>query len=136
MPRLPRRSNSDKIAFASACPSSGSVPPPSSSMSARLFASARARMPMILLIWEENVDRFSSIDCASPISQKIDAKTETSVPSAAGRNRPQHAIMQNSPHIFSVTVLPPVFGPEINKKRSLPPKASETGIAVFGSRSG
>ena len=117
MPRQPRESKKEMIARAMAWPSSGSVPPPSSSMSTRLSAPARCVMPMMFLMWEEKVERFSSMDCASPMSQNTSWNTATSVPSAAGRKMPHAAIRQKRPHIFSVTVLPPVLGPETSSMR-------------------
>ena len=54
----------------------------------------------------------------------------------AGKKKPHAAIIQNSPTIFRVTVLPPVFGPLINKKRYSSPKDRVTGTTFFGSIKG
>ena len=72
---------------------------------------------MTFLMCEEKVERFSSIDCASPISQNTRENTATSLHSAAGIKIPHAAIRQNKPHILSVTVLPPVLGPETSNMR-------------------
>ena len=48
--------------------SSGSVPAPSSSKRIRLFRSASARMETMFRMCAENVDRFCSMLCSSPMS--------------------------------------------------------------------
>ena len=93
-------------------------------------------MEMTFLMCDEKVERLSSMDCASPMSQNTCEKTESTVPSAAGTNSPHAAIRQNNPHILRVTVLPPVFGPETSRKRQVLPSESETGTAVLRSSSG
>ena len=58
----------------------------------------------------EKVERFCSIDCASPMSARKARKTgSTSL--SAGTGTPACAIIASSPAVFSATVLPPVFGP-------------------------
>ena len=65
----------------------------------------------------ENVLRLASIDCSSPMSAKIDRKTGSREPSAAGMRSPACAISASSPAVLSATVLPPVFGPVIEQHR-------------------
>ena len=55
-------------ATASAEPSSGSVAEPSSSSSTSESAVASRAMRSTLTTWAEKLDRFDSIDCASPMS--------------------------------------------------------------------
>ena len=66
--RQPVSSRRSMIAWASAEPSSGSVPAPSSSRSTRLFGPADARMPMMFVMWLLNVDSDCSMLCSSPMS--------------------------------------------------------------------
>ena len=136
MPRQPLRSRSVSTARASAAPSSGSVPPPGSSMSTRDFSVAPSKISFRWATCDENVERFSSMDWLSPTSHQTLSKTASRVPSAAGTNSPHAAIRQNSPHILSVTVLPPVLAPLINRMRYSPPTESVTGTAFLASRSG
>ena len=107
------------IATASAAPSSGSVPSPTSSKSTSersfMFDVMRARF----FTCAENVLNDCVMLCESPISQNISSKTLISLPSSAGINIPHIVINANSPTVLSATVFPPVFGPDISKIRSL-----------------
>ena len=60
----------------------------------------------------ENVDKDCSMLCSSPMSEKTPSNIEIE-DVFAGINKPDAAIKTNKPTIFSVTVLPPVFGPVI-----------------------
>ena len=59
------------------------------------------------------MERDCSIDCSSPMSAYALSNTDISLPMSAGMNMPLWVISTNSPTVFSVTVLPPVFGPVI-----------------------
>ena len=98
------------MATASAAPSSGSVDEPNSSSSTREDESASCEMRSRLVMWAEKVERFCSIDCASPISAR-NASKRGKTASAAGTGIPAWAIMPSSPVVLSATVLPPVLGP-------------------------
>ena len=67
----------DEIAIASAAPSVGSVPAPSSSNRNRESASAFARMETMEVMWEEKVLKLCSMLCSSPISAKTSVKTDS-----------------------------------------------------------
>ena len=98
------------MATASAAPSSGSVAEPSSSSSTREEESASCEMRSRLLMCAEKVERFCSIDCASPMSAR-NASQSGKTASAAGTGIPAWAIIPSSPVVLSATVLPPVLGP-------------------------
>ena len=71
-----------------------------------------------------------------PMSAKMSSKTASSVPYSAGICKPDCAISVNRPVVFSVTVLPPVFGPVIiSVVKSLPSRIS-SGTTFCGSISG
>ena len=55
----------ESLPFLGICPSSQLV------NQDQTFGIASRVIPMIFLMCEEKVERFSSMDCASPISQKI-----------------------------------------------------------------
>ena len=65
----------------------------------------------------ENVLRFSSIDCSSPISHKMSCISPISVPRSQGQGKPASAMHTSNPVVFSATVLPPIFGPVITMVR-------------------
>ena len=65
--------------MASAAPSVGSVPAPSSSKSTRERSSAWFQKDTMFVIWEEKVLRLCSMLCSSPISAKTSVKTESSI---------------------------------------------------------
>ncbi len=98
------------MATASAAPSSGSVAEPSSSSRTREDESANCEMRSRLVMWAEKVERFCSIDCASPMSAR-NASKRGNTASPAGTGIPAWAIMPSSPAVLSATVLPPVLGP-------------------------
>ena len=104
------------MAMASAAPSVGSVPAPSSSNRAKERELTWPRMSTMLVIWEEKVERLCSMDCSSPMSANTSSNTESSVPSSAGTCRPACIISVNRPTVLSVTVLPPVLGPVITRE--------------------
>ena len=97
--------------MASAAPSVGSVPEPSSSKSTRDLPLMFFRINTILDMCDENVDRLSSMLCSSPISASTLSKTQTSEPLSAGIGSPAIVIRTRSPHVLRDTVLPPVLGP-------------------------
>ena len=86
--RPPLATYASRKATARALPSSGSVAPPISSISASDPGPASARIPARVSIEEENVERSERIACASPISVRIERKTGTRVPAAAGIGNP------------------------------------------------
>ncbi len=104
------------MAIASAAPSVGSVPAPSSSKRHREFSSAFFRMETILVIWEEKVLRLCSMLCSSPISAKTSVNRDSSERSRAGIWSPAWPIRVKSPTVFSETVLPPVLGPVTTRR--------------------
>ena len=76
------------MAMASAAPSTGSVPAPSSSNKIRLSSSACRRISTVLDMWAEKVDRLCSMDCSSPTSARIRSNTRTVEPLSAGMCKP------------------------------------------------
>ena len=70
--------------MASAAPSVGSVPAPSSSKSARERGVTFCRIWTMLTMCEEKVESDCSMDCSSPMSANTSSKTASSVPSMAG----------------------------------------------------
>ncbi len=125
---LPR--SSSKIAVASAAPSTGSVPAPSSSKSTRLFSSASEIIFIIFFICAEKVESDCSMLCSSPMSASTLPKTDTSLFSSAGIKRPHMAIRVKRPIVFSVTVLPPVLGPVITSVSKLVPSSMSVGTTL------
>ena len=126
---------SSRIASPSAAPSCGSVPAPSSSSSINESASASLRIETMFPMWEENVERFCSIDCSSPMSLRTFAAIASSESGEAGMGMTDWVISVNSPIVFKVTVFPPVLGPVITVIRVWPPRESEIGTTLFsGSR--
>ena len=74
----------------------------------------------------ENVDSSASIDCASPISAR-NAVNTGKLAASAGTGIPACAIIASSAVVFSVTVLPPVFGPLIISCRASAVSSSVSG---------
>ena len=109
----PRCSKSCSKDCASAEPSSGSVPAPISSRSTNECAFTVARIRVMFPMWDENVERFCSIDCSSPISAKIPLKIGSVAPAFTGSCSPHADIRVSSPMVFNATVFPPVLGPVI-----------------------
>ena len=93
-----------------------------------------SRIETRLRTWPENVERLIAIDCSSPMSARTWSNTGSSTWSAGGRS-PHWCSSAASPSVFSATVLPPVFGPEMTTARSSPGSRS-IGTAVAGSSSG
>ena len=122
--------------MASAAPSTGSVPAPSSSNRIRLFSSASFSISTVLAMCAEKVDRLCSMLCSSPTSASTRSNTCTALWSPAGMCRPHWAIRHSSPRVFSVTVLPPVLGPVMTSVSYAPPSATVTGTALAGSSRG
>ena len=104
-------------AWASAEPSVGSVPAPSSSSSTRQPGPASSTMRTIERMWPEKVDSDWAIDCSSPMSAKTSRKIGSRDPGAAGTCRPDWCISASRPSVRSATVLPPVFGPVMTSAR-------------------
>src|ERR1051326_6995856 len=98
-------------AAASAAPSSGSVPDPSSSSSTSERSVALSSTRLRRTRYAEKVERCSSSDWSSPMSTWKASTIGMIVPSAAGTGRPLIAIATRMPVVFSATVLPPAFGP-------------------------
>ena len=72
------------MAVASAAPSTGSVPAPSSSKRTRHSSSASFNIDTVFTIWDENVLRLCSILCSSPMSAYTSLKILRLEPSKAG----------------------------------------------------
>ena len=87
----------------------------------------------ILVMWEEKVLKDSSILCSSPISANILSNTLIVLPSWTGMCMPDCAIAHNNPTVFSVTVLPPVFGPVITRHLKSRPRCILIGTTLFSS---
>ena len=85
---------------------------------------------------DENVDRLCSIDCSSPMSANTSSNTAISLPNCAGICMPDCAISVSRPTVFSVTVLPPVFGPVITSVVKSSPIHRLDGTTFSGSISG
>ena len=100
-----------RMLWARAAPSVGSVPAPSSSNSTRSRGLTSCIISTMFVIWPEKVLRLCSMLCSSPMSANTCSNTASSVPRSAGTWSPAWAISVNSPTVFRVTVLPPVFGP-------------------------
>ena len=100
-------------AWASAEPSVGSVPAPSSSSSTSVPGPACSTIRMIDRRWPENVDSDWAIDCSSPMSANTSRSTGSFEPAAAGTWSPAWCMRHRRPTVRSATVLPPVFGPVI-----------------------
>ena len=98
-------------AWASAEPSVGSVPAPSSSSRTSVSGPARATIRMIERRWPRNVDSDWATDCSSPMSAKTSPNTGRRVPASAGTCSPDWCIRLSRPRVRRATVLPPVFGP-------------------------
>ena len=124
------------MAAARAAPSTGSVPAPSSSKRMRVSPSASSRMPTMLVMWEEKVDRDWAMDCSSPMSASTRENTRTVESSFAGMCRPHWAIRVMSPRVFRVTVLPPVLGPVMTRVSNRSPSSRSLTTAFFGSSRG
>ena len=125
-----------KTAIASAAPSVGSVPEQSSSKRQSELASASFKIETIFVIWAENVLRFCSMLCSSPMSANTLSKTANSDPSNAGIWSPDCPIRVKSPTVFKETVLPPVFGPVTIRRSNESPTQMLIGTTCFGFKSG
>ena len=76
------------MAIASAAPSVGSVPAPSSSNSSSERSSHSSSMLTMFFMCAEKVERLCSMLCSSPMSARIWLNTGRLLPSAAGICRP------------------------------------------------
>jgi hypothetical protein len=65
--------------------------------------------------------------CSSPISTSMLLNQEISEGDRAGMNRPAIAINVKRPHVFSVTVFPPVFGPVMTSVLNVLPSSKSIG---------
>ena len=106
------------IAVASAPPSAGSVPVPTSSSSTSAGTCSARSIAAMLVMCAEKVLRLAEIDCSSPMSANSVRNTGSVEPAAAGMCSPAWAISASSPAVFSATVLPPVFGPVMSSTRA------------------
>ncbi len=104
------------MAVASAPPSFGSVPVPTSSSSTSAGNASSRSIDTMLAMCPENVLRLAAIDCSSPMSAKTERNTG-SVAAAAGTCSPACAISASRPAVLIATVLPPVLGPVISRTR-------------------
>ena len=95
---------------------------------------ALSRIVTRLRTCPEKVERLIAMDCSSPMSARTWSNTGSSTCSAGGRS-PHWCRSAARPTVFSATVLPPVFGPEMTTARSAPGSRS-IGTAVAGSSSG
>ena len=134
--RAPKSFTYCKTAVASAAPSVGSVPAPSSSNSTSEFGVNCFKMFTILVICDENVLKLCSMLCSSPISANMLSNTQMSVPSAAGIARPQAVIRHKRPTVLSVTVLPPVLGPVTTSVLNVFPSSKDIGTTLSASSRG
>ena len=131
---IPRSAKRVRTARASAEPSSGSVPVPSSSSSTSERGPASFRTRTTLPKWDENVDTDRSMLCASPMSANTLSKTDRDDPEAAGICNPAWCISTSNPIVFRATVLPPVFGPVITSARKSGPIDTVIGTTSSPSR--
>ena len=113
--------------MASAAPSTGSVPEPSSSISTSEFGVICVSIEEMFAMCAENVESDCSIDCSSPMSAKTLSKKPIFASSRHGTKSPDFAIRQRSPVVFSETVLPPVLGPVTISAEYLSPRAMSMG---------
>ena len=132
----PRPRALSMMAAARAAPSTGSVPAPSSSSRIRELSSASFKMPTMVVMWEEKVDRDWAMDCSSPMSASTRLKTRTVESAPAGMCRPHWAMRVSRPMVFRVTVLPPVLGPVIIRVSNLSPSSRSLATAFFLSSRG
>ena len=127
--RHPRSCNSCKTATASAEPSFGSVPLPSSSSTIKLYFWACLTIWAILTISPENVESELSISCWSPIREKTWSQIGISH-LLAGKNKPNSAIKTLNAIVLIVIVLPPALGPVIISPRVGWPIFTDKGIGL------
>ena len=106
------------VAAASAAPSAGSVPLPTSSSSTSDPASASSRIRRSIATCALKVDRLAAIDCRSPMSAKNRVNSGSRLPAPTGGTMPDCASAAASPTALSSTVLPPVLGPLMSSVRS------------------
>ncbi len=116
-----------RSACASADPSVGSVPAPSSSRSTSVSGPAASTIRVIDRRWPENVESDCATDCSSPMSAKTSRSTGSELPASAGTWRPAWCMRHRRPIVRSVTVLPPVFGPVTTSAVNSPPRSTSIG---------
>jgi hypothetical protein len=116
--RAPRRVSDTSAAAASAAPSAGSVPLPTSSSRTREPSSASSRISRSSVRWALKVDRLAAMDCRSPMSEKMRRQTGSALPGPTGGMIPLWASATCSPTALSSTDFPPVLGPERRMVRS------------------
>ncbi len=113
-----RAVSSRRIAWASAPPSTGSVPLPISSISTSDSKSALSSVSRRFLRCAEKVESEASMDCSSPMSACTPRKTGSFVPGPTGGTTPLWVRREMRPIAFRSTVFPPVLGPEMRSVRS------------------
>ena len=109
----------------------GSVPPPNSSISRRVFPLACLIMFFMFIRWLEYVLRSSAMLCSSPISIMILANTPAFDLSLIGTEMPHCNMYCTSPTVFRHTDLPPAFGPDIISIRFSSVRVISSGTTVF-----
>ena len=122
------------MAWASAEPSTGSVPDASSSRRTSDRSVAVPRISTRFRTCPENVDRLISIDCWSPMSASTWSNTGSAALWAGGR-RPAWWSSAARPSVLRATVFPPAFGPLTTSARR-ESSSTSIGTAATGSRSG
>ena len=102
--------------MASAAPSVGSVPAPSSSKRQSESPSAASRISTTFFMCPEKVESDCSMLCSSPMSANTSRNTARRLPWKAGMWSPACPIRVKRPTVFRETVLPPVFGPVMMRR--------------------
>ena len=126
--------NLSKMAIASAAPSTGSVPDPSSSINISFWAdfslAESCSISMIFTIWDENVDNDCSMLCSSPTSTSTWSNIDISLPSDTGISNPHMLMSVRRPTVFKATVFPPVFGPVTTRVSKSIPSSTSIGTTL------
>ena len=99
-------------------------------------SSASFKMPTMVVMWEEKVDRDWAMDCSSPMSASTRSKIRTVESDPVGMCRPHWAMRVSRPMVFKVTVSPPVLGPVIIRVSKRSPSSRSLATAVFLSSRG
>ena len=123
------------MATESTAPSSGSVPLPSSSRRTRLREVLFLVMEEILVIWEEKVEKDSSMLCPSPISVQTESKMGRIDSSSAGMKDEIWLRRTHRARVFMVTVFPPALAP-LRTSTLVPSSRSTVTGTQFFPRSG
>ena len=115
-------------------PAAGSVPPPNSSMSTRVFESATLSMAFMSVRKELYVERSFSRDWSSPMDTIMRSNTGSSDVSDVGMSIPHWNIYCRRPVVFRHTLFPPALGPEIRRMRFWGVRVTVSGTIAFFSR--